>query len=202
MTQVTASVICLFSACMGVSAQVTIEFTAGLPGQFGMITAASDPWTCYVPGMTACRLRLTDLVARVRAEIGDPSQPFRTTALGDGRTQWYDLPKQEIQVITEAAIVSNSTFTVLTDASAATAWSSTTAYTAGAFVTYNGAYFQCATGNTGQTPGSGGDWTDISSSAYVINDQLGQIQLGVAGAEQRHADHGRASRGHCSPTAS
>ena len=59
---------------------------------------------------------LTDLVARVRAEIGDPSQPFRTTALGDGRTQWYDLPKQEIQVITEAAIVSNSTFTVLTDA--------------------------------------------------------------------------------------
>ena len=121
---------------------------------------------------------LTDLVARVRAEIGDPSQPFRTTALGDGRTQWYDLPKQEIQVITEAAIVSNSTFTVLTDASSATAWSSTTAYTAGAFVTYNGAYYHCTTGNTNVLPTNTSYWTDISSIAYVINDQLGQIQLG------------------------
>ena len=50
MTQVTAGVICLFSACTAVSAQATIEFTAGLPGQFGMITAASDPWTAMYPG--------------------------------------------------------------------------------------------------------------------------------------------------------
>jgi hypothetical protein len=121
---------------------------------------------------------LTDLIARVRAEIGDPPQPFRTTALGDGRTQWYDLPKQEIQVITEAAIVNGASFTTLVDFSAATAWSSITAYITGNMVTYNGAFYQCGTANTGQTPGTGGDWTNMSSVAYVINDQLGQIQLG------------------------
>ena len=122
--------------------------------------------------------RLTDLIARVRAEIGDPSQPFRTTALGDGRTQWYDLPKQEIQAITEAAIVNGASFTNLTDCSAALPWSGTTAYSPGTFVTYDGGFYQCATGNTGHTPGSDGDWTNITAVAYIINDQLGQIQLG------------------------
>lgn len=29
-------------------------------------------------------------------EIGDPPQPFRTTALGDGMITWIDLPKQNI----------------------------------------------------------------------------------------------------------
>ena len=121
---------------------------------------------------------LTDLIARVRAEIGDPSQPFRTTALGDGRTQWYDLPKQEIQAIAEAAIISNAAFTVLADCSAATAGSSTTAYTTGALVTYNGGYFQCTTGNTGRAADQHVILDEHLGIAYIINDQLGQIQLG------------------------
>jgi hypothetical protein len=122
---------------------------------------------------------LTDLISRVRAEIGDPPQPFRTTALGDGRTQWYDLPKQQIQAITEAAVVNGAYFTTLTDCSDALAWSGTTAYATGALVTYNGSYFRCASGTTGQPTSNGTYWTNISSSAYVINDTLGQMQLGA-----------------------
>ena len=65
----------------------------------------------YVSRVMMMPTSVTDLISRVRAEIGDPPQPFRTTALGDGRTQWYDLPKQQIQDITEAAIVAGASFT-------------------------------------------------------------------------------------------
>lgn len=39
---------------------------------------------------------IDDLIKRVRIEIGDPVQPFRTTAEGDGVFTWVDLPKQNI----------------------------------------------------------------------------------------------------------
>lgn len=122
---------------------------------------------------------VTDLISRVRAEIGDPPQPFRTTALGDGRTQWYDLPKQQIQDITEAAIVDGASFASLTDASSAAQWLNTTAYTTGQLVTNAGLFYQCTTPNSGQTPPNTGYWADVTATAYVINDTLGQIQLGV-----------------------
>lgn len=122
---------------------------------------------------------MTDLISRVRAEIGDLPQPFRTTALGDGRTQLFDLPKQQIQAITEAAIISGASFTSLTDCSAATAWSTATAYTTGALVTYQGGYYQAAQNSTGQAPSNATYWTNITTTAYVINDTLGQIQLGA-----------------------
>jgi hypothetical protein len=123
---------------------------------------------------------MTDLIARVRAEIGDPPQPFRTTALGDGQTKWYDLPKQNISVITAAEIVNGASIINLVDASAATAYSSSVAYALGAYVTYNGRTWQCAVANTGHVPGSDGDWTDITATAYSINDGLGQIALAQA----------------------
>lgn len=122
---------------------------------------------------------LTDLIARVRAEIGDLPVPFRTTALGNGLVQWFDLPKQQIQVITEAAIVNGASFTTMTDCSNVDVWSSATAYTNGALVTYNGGYFQCILANTGQSTSNGTYWLNISASAYVINDTVGQIQLGA-----------------------
>jgi hypothetical protein len=121
---------------------------------------------------------MTDLIARVRAEIGDPPQPFRTTALGDGRTQWYDLPKQQIQAITTGAIVSGASLTTLTDASSALPWDTGTSYTTGMFVTSGNLYYQCVTPNTATAP-PGSDWQDVTSSAYVINDTLGQMQLGA-----------------------
>ncbi len=37
-----------------------------------------------------------DIINRVRIELGDPIQPFRTLALCDGFTTWFDLPKQQI----------------------------------------------------------------------------------------------------------
>ena len=122
---------------------------------------------------------MASLIARVRTEIGDPPQPFRTTALGDGRTQWYDLPKQQIQAITLAEIITGAYLTTLTDASAATAWASGTAYATNAMVTYQGKFYQASQGSTNQAPPNASYWTDITASAYTINDTLGQIQLGV-----------------------
>lgn len=122
---------------------------------------------------------MTDLIARVRAEIGDPPEPFRTTALGDGRTMWFDLPKQQISTITTADIIDGADLIVLVDASAATAWLSTVAYGTGVFVTYQNKYFRCAVANTNHVPGADGDWTDVTSTAYIINNQAGQIQLGA-----------------------
>ena len=122
---------------------------------------------------------MTDLITRVRAEIGDPPQPFRTTALGDGRTQLYDLPKQQVSVITTAEIVNGATLTNLTDASTASPWSSTTAYLTGQFVTYNNGFYQAAQASTNQLPTNATYWTDITASAYTINDALGQMYLGA-----------------------
>lgn len=122
---------------------------------------------------------MTDLIARVRAEIGDLPQPFRTSALGDGRTSLFDLPKQQLQVITLAEIVSGASITTLTDCSAALAWSASTAYTTGALVTFNGSFYQCATPNTNQALTNSTYWTNITSVAYTINDTLGQLFLGA-----------------------
>lgn len=121
---------------------------------------------------------MTDLIARVRAEIGDSSQPFRTTALGDGVTQWFDLPKQQISAINTAEIVSGASLVNLTDASAATAWSVAASYSPGAFVTYNNGFYQASQASTGQTPTNGTYWLNITASAYTIDDEMGQIQLG------------------------
>lgn len=58
---------------------------------------------------------ITDLIARVRSEIGDPAQPFRTTALCDGETAWFDLPKQQINPGSETVEVqSGANLTALT----------------------------------------------------------------------------------------
>jgi hypothetical protein len=122
---------------------------------------------------------MTDLIARVRAEIGDPPQPFRTTALGDGQTQWFDLPKQNISAITTAEIVNGASLTALTDCSAAAAWSSATAYTTGQLVTYQNGFYQAVQNSTNQTPTNATYWSNITASAYTINDGLGQIQLGA-----------------------
>lgn len=124
-------------------------------------------------------ITMTDLIARVRAEIGDPAQPFRTTALGDGRTQLYDLPKQQVSAVTTAEIVSGASITNLTDASSATPWSGTTAYTTGQFVTYNNSFYQAVQASTGQIPTNATYWTNVTASVYTINDALGQMYLGA-----------------------
>lgn len=123
---------------------------------------------------------MPDLIARVRAEIGDLPQPFRTTALGTGVVQWFDLPKQQIQSITEAAVINGASFTVLSDCSAAAAWSSATAYATGTVVTYQNGFYRASQPGTNELPTNGTYWTNITPTAYTINNTLGQIQLGQA----------------------
>ena len=57
-----------------------------------------------------------DLITRVRIELGDPLQPFRTSALCDGQTAYFDLPKQQIVPGSETVevIVGASTTTLTT----------------------------------------------------------------------------------------
>lgn len=43
---------------------------------------------------------MSELISRIRSEIGDPLQPFLTTTLGDGFTEVYDLPKMRVDSLT------------------------------------------------------------------------------------------------------
>lgn len=123
---------------------------------------------------------MTDLIARVRAEIGDPAQPFRTTALGNGVDKWFDLPKQQIMSINECAIIQGADFTTLTDVTAVAPWISGATYMTGQQVSYNGDWYQASAGSTAQTPGPGSSfWTDVTATVYTLNSDLGQVQLGA-----------------------
>ncbi len=122
---------------------------------------------------------LSDLISRVRLELGDPLMPFRTTALGDGITSWFDLPNQQINVLT-VAVVNGASYITYTDFTEALPWT-TAAYTTGAQVTLNGLFFTALENSTNHTPVQGGNafWADDTATAYVLNSQLGQLTLGA-----------------------
>lgn len=58
-------------------------------------------------------MQISDTISRVRAEIGDPLQPFMTNSLGDGMTQLYDLPKQNLDPGTITATIINGAQTTV-----------------------------------------------------------------------------------------
>lgn len=128
-------------------------------------------------------MHLVDLISRVRFQIGDPPTTFRTTALGDGQTIWYDLPKQEVNraAVLAVTVVSGASETILTDYTYATAWSSTTAYVVGQQITYNTSFFTCLIANTNQAPVTGGNtyWRDDTAIAYALDTEVGQVFLAV-----------------------
>lgn len=124
---------------------------------------------------------LKDLIARVRFQIGDPPTTFRTTALGDGQTVWYDLPKQEVNraAVLAVTVVSGASETLLTDYTMATPWSSTTAYNVGAQVDYNTRFFTAIAPSTGVFPAVGGNssWRDDTATSFAIDTENGQVFL-------------------------
>lgn len=124
---------------------------------------------------------MTAMIARVRMEIGDVPQPFRTTGIGDGATVLFDLPKQELSESSlEVLVVNGAVQTIYTDQTAAQPWSGTTAYATGAVVTYGTGFFQALQASTNQVPVSGGTtyWSDVTATAYTVNAALGKIILG------------------------
>jgi hypothetical protein len=59
---------------------------------------------------------LEEAIRRVRQEIGDPEQPFRTTALSDGLTSIFDLPKQHLEPDSiQVVMINNAAETTLTE---------------------------------------------------------------------------------------
>lgn len=126
-------------------------------------------------------MHLKDLISRVRFQIGDPPQTFRTTALGDGQTVWYDLPKQEVNqaAVLSVQVISGASETSLTDYTYATVWNSATTYAVGAQVTRNLGFFTAIQASTNQPPPSGGNsyWRDDTAIAYAIDPEIGQVFL-------------------------
>jgi hypothetical protein len=127
-------------------------------------------------------ITLPSMIERVRAQIGDQTQPFATSVLGDGVANWFDLPKQQIQYISQIAVVDGASYTSMVNYSSAQPWSSTTTYQVGNQVTYNGLYLTALQVNAGETPVQGGNawWQDQTSVAYIIDDVLGQLKTGIA----------------------
>lgn len=57
---------------------------------------------------------MSDAIGRVRRDIGDPLQNFRTTTTGDGLITWFDLPRQNVDPATLVVELNNgSTITTL-----------------------------------------------------------------------------------------
>lgn len=124
---------------------------------------------------------ITDMIARVRFEIGDPPQPFRSTGIGDGATVLFDLPKQELnEGSLDVLVVNGATQTAYTDQTAAQPYNSTTAYTTGMVVTQGTGFYQAAQSTTAHAPVSGGNayWSDVTSVTYTVNSDLGKVILG------------------------
>lgn len=57
---------------------------------------------------------LTDAIGRVRRDIGDPLQNFRTTTTGDGLITWFDLPRQNVDPATLTVEIINQGMGVTT----------------------------------------------------------------------------------------
>lgn len=126
-------------------------------------------------------MNITDAIARVRFEVGDPPQPFRSTGIGDGQTVLYDLPKQELnEGSLEVLVINGATQTTFTDQTAAQPWNSATAYTANTVVTLGTGFYRAAQSSTNQQPVSDGNayWSDVTSTAFTVNSALGKILLG------------------------
>jgi hypothetical protein len=129
-------------------------------------------------------MNITSAIARVRRDIGDPPTNFQTTALTDGLTLLFELPKQNVNPVGLLVqyINTSQVVTVLQPSSSYAAWSSITAYTVGQLVTASGYYFHCLVNNTNVAPNSNGtasaDWTpDI---AYTLDSIGGSLNMSSA----------------------
>jgi hypothetical protein len=126
-------------------------------------------------------MELADILARVRMEIGDPPQAFRSTGTGDGQAVLFDLPKQELcESSLSVEYINGAATTVLADYTHAAQWSSTTAYATGAQAYWGNDAFTASQASTGQQPAPGGTayWNDVTSTAYLVNSGRGKITLG------------------------
>jgi hypothetical protein len=127
-------------------------------------------------------VNITDAIARVRFEIGDPPAPFRSTGIGDNQTVLYDLPKQELnEGSLEVLVVNGATQTTYADQTAAQPWNTSTSYATGAVVTQGTGFFTALQASSGEQPESGGNayWSDVTSTAYTVNAALGKVMLGA-----------------------
>lgn len=124
---------------------------------------------------------LSTVLMRVRMEIGDPPQPFRSTGIGDAQTVLYDLPKQELcENSLEVVYVQGAVQTTLADYTRAQPWTSALPYMMGTAVTFQQHFYVALQMSTDETPVVGGSayWNDVTALAYTVNSNLGKIMVG------------------------
>src|ERR1700722_16199737 len=114
-------------------------------------------------------MQMTDAIAYVRRDIGDPAQAFYTKALSDGMTLLYDLPPQNINPVnlTVQVVTTQGTTNLLPTAVPGSVtlensfgttnfptWSNNTAYQTGALVSYGPVpfYYMALSANTFTEP--------------------------------------------------
>lgn len=137
-------------------------------------------------------MEMTDAIALVRRDIGDPPEVFLTNALSDGLTVLYDLPQQNINPVGLIVQFINGATTVnlpptivpgtqmienFNGVPAFTAWSPITVYSPGAQVTYLGNYYICLLGNTNVPPATSTANWGSPLTVYTLDSTNGIVQL-------------------------
>lgn len=114
-------------------------------------------------------MQMSDAIAYVRRDIGDPAQTFNTKALSDGMTILYDLPPQNVNPVNLLVqLVNGATTTNLLPTAVPGSvtlensfgianfppWANAATYAPGATVTYGPAplYYQALSGSIGAEP--------------------------------------------------
>lgn len=125
-------------------------------------------------------MHIDHAVSLVRRDIGDQATQFLTTAVADGMTMIYDLPPINVNPAgLLIQMIAGTATTVIQPASAYQPWSSTTAYSTNATVSYSGYYYHCLVGNTGTAPSSSGvsttDWA--ADIVYTLDSPAGVLTM-------------------------
>lgn len=144
-------------------------------------------------------MEMNHAIALVRRDIGDPAETFVTDTFGDGMTTLIDLPPQNVNPVglVVKVVAGAGTTTVLPtvvpgsasiDNPSGTAnfpaWSSATAYSAGALVSYQGSYYQALNPSMNVIPSSSTYSWGSPLMVYTLDGVNGMLQFNIAPLNQ------------------
>lgn len=139
-------------------------------------------------------VEISDAIASVRRDIGDPAQMFTTQTISDGLTMLFDLPQQNVNPInlTVQYIQGSTTIPLMPTIVPGTqttanfygqtnfpAWNVSTAYNAGATVSFTQSglttYWLAANSSAGITPGSNQTFWQGPLTVYTLDSVNGTL---------------------------
>jgi hypothetical protein len=139
-------------------------------------------------------VEISNAIANVRRDIGDPAQMFTTQTISDGLTMLFDLPQQNVNPIalTVQYVLGSTTVPLLPTIVPGTQttasfygqsnfplWSMSTTYSTGQLVSYVQSglitYWQANNGSTGVTPGSNQTFWTGPLTVYTLDSVNGTL---------------------------